>query len=796
VSDPETERYRLFDAVAAWLATVSADDPVLLVVDDLQWAAKPTLLLLRHVVRSTGPNRLFLLGTYRDSELGPDHPLIETLADFRRDDGVERLALTGLEPAAVAAYLEAAAGHPLDEDELAVASAIHAETEGNPFFVREVLRHLVETGTLEGPGGGWSTRRALKELGIPEGVRDVVERRLARLSDGTRRMLRMAAVVGAEFEPALLIGDEADEEPLISALEEATTARLVMEAGNDRYRFAHALVRDTLYDGLSPVRRATLHRRVGKAIEALHAGHLDDYLPALTHHFARAGHAAQAIDYAIRAGERAMGQLAFEAAAVYYEQALDAMSRMGGQSTARRAALLVALGRARARGGDARAGDTYLAAAELARSGGDAEDLAGAALGLADLWGSTGAVDDTRISLLDEAREALAGATSTVTAQLLARLATELYFVPGSWDRRQTLSAESVEVARRLGDPRTLALSLHARNYALWRPGGAEERLAQGREIVVLARQSGDRELALEGHAWCQIAFLELGDVASLDRELTAYCHLADELRQPRYRWYAATRLAMRAFLAGDLDQGERMARAARDVGKDAGEPDAEKLFGAQMFVVWQERPCREALDVMDANCQAAEASLHRESPLVLALGAMRLLLLLDTTRGDEAQSELDRFLPFAITKLDHSYYGMGWAVLAVLLSTAAVRRSNTNAAAALYDLLLPYAALHAQNCGAVTFDGSYAHHLGTLAATLARWEQAERHLTEAAAAHEHLGAKAWLARTRLEWARMLLARRQPGDAERARVLLGQTLDAARPLRLANVERQAVALLQ
>jgi hypothetical protein len=455
---------------------------------------------------------------------------------------------------------------------------------------------------------------------------------------------------------------------------------------------------------------------------------------------------------------------------------------------------LLALARARSRAGDVRAGDTYLSAAEAARHTSDAETLAGAALGLADLWASSGSVDDTRISLLEEARRALGGATSSVTAQLLARLAMELYAVPGSWDRRDRLSAESVEVAQRLGDPLTLALSLHARNYALWGPGGAQERLTQGREVVVL-EAGGDPEVALQGHAWCQIALLELGDVAGLDGALAAYHRLAEDLRQPRYRWYAATRLAMRALLAGDLDRGERMVRDARPVGREAGEPDAEYVFAAQMFVVWQERPCPEAVDVLHAGWRTAEATLPEDSPLVMGFRLMHLLVLLDTPGGDGAEAELDRVLGFALGRLDHTFYGMGWAVLVVLLATAAVRLARRDAAAALYDLLLPYAGLNVQNCGAVGFHGSYSHHLGVLATGLGQWDAAEEHLADAAAVHQRMGAGAYLARTRLEWALMLLGRRGRGDVERAGELLGHALTAARQSGLVVVERRAVALL-
>ncbi|MGH8976034.1 MAG: ATP-binding protein, partial [Acidimicrobiia bacterium] len=286
-SDPETERHRLFDAVAAWVSAISEERVVLLVVDDLQWASKPTLLMLRHVTRSSEPMRLVVVGTFRDTELAPGHPLTELLADLRRQEGVERVSLHGLDELGVGEYLESAAGHELAEGDQSLVRAIHGETEGNPFFVGEILRHLAETGALARQDGRWSATAVVDELGIPEGVREVIQRRLSRLSEHANRILVAAAVAGPEFEIAV-VGRVADlaEDTVLDALEEARGARLVAEIpGTARIRFSHALVRATLYDELTGARRTALHRRVGESVEALHAGALDDYLPALAHHF-------------------------------------------------------------------------------------------------------------------------------------------------------------------------------------------------------------------------------------------------------------------------------------------------------------------------------------------------------------------------------------------------------------------------------------------------------------------------------------------------------------------------------
>jgi predicted ATPase len=382
-SDPETERYRLFDALAGWLADVSAETPVLLVLDDLHWAAKPTLLLVRHVIRFAEPLRLMVVGTYRDSEVDRSHPLAELLADLRRIEGFERLPLGGLDQAAVVAFIEAAAGHSLAAGDEAFSSAVWAETEGNPFFVAEVLRHLSETGGVQYRGDRWVITAPVEELGIPEGVRDVVGQRLSRLSEDANRALRVASVVGLEFDGTVVrAAGDFGEDALIAVLDEAVAASLVTEVpGGLRYRFGHALVRATLYDELSAARRMSLHRRVAEALEAGNAGDLDSQLPALAQHWARASapgtEMAQAVDYATRAGDRALALLAHDEAATYYRQALDLLEGAGRDKDARRLDLLIALGEAQRRAGDAVFRETLLTAFGLAQERGDAERMAG-----------------------------------------------------------------------------------------------------------------------------------------------------------------------------------------------------------------------------------------------------------------------------------------------------------------------------------------------------------------------------------------------------------------------------------
>jgi predicted ATPase/class 3 adenylate cyclase len=793
-SDPETERYRLFDATAAWLGAASADAPVLLVLDDLQWATKPTLLLLRHVVRSTEPTRLLVLGTYRDSELDYDHPLVELLADLRRHAGVERLSLAGLDVSGVARFMEQAAGHSLTDEELLLARAIYQETEGNPFFVREVLRHLTETGAVQRREGRWRTRVPVQTLGIPEGIREVVGRRVARLSAQANRCLRVAAVIGLEFGLSVLQRAEGvDDEELVSALEEATQARLLVEAPRAAtgYRFAHTLVRHTLYEGLSAARRVSLHRRVAQAIEAVHGTALEDHLPALAHHWARAAasgaESSRAVDYAARAGDRALTQLAHDEAAAYYRSALELLDAAGGRADdPERLRLLIALGEAQRRAGDAAYRETLFAAAGLAREQRNTAALAEAALAntRAILYSVVGRVDEERVAVLEQALAATAEATdSPIRARLLATLALEL-----SWSdrpRRLELSDQALTLARRLGDPATLAQVLLARFYACAAPDTRAERLANTAELLTLAEELGDAAARSRALALRFRAAMESADVAEAGRCLEANQRLAAELGQPTLRWFVELQRTARNLLAGRLEEAERLAQDALALGRSSGQPEALSFFVWQQAVVRFEQGRLE--EVLDPIRQAAS-----DYPGVSSARSLLALAYAELDRADQARTLYEEL---AAAEFAHVPVDAVWLRCLTDCASVCAYLGDAARAPALYRLLAPYGdQLPVFVVG--TAGGSVLHYLGLLAATMGRFDDAEARFAAAAATHQRIQAPTWLARTRLERARLLLTRHQPGDLERARELLGQAIAAARELGLGNLERKAAALLQ
>ena len=310
-ADPDTERYALFDAVVALLDAASASAPVVLILDDLHWAAKSTLLLLRHLLRFGDHARVQIVGTYRSTDLDRSHPLAAMLADLHRDGTAERLQLGGLHEDDVTTYV-AEAGY--DDEELG--RALASVTGGNPFFLIEALRHVDES------GGVWD------QSTLPQGVREAVSRRLSRLPVETNKALAAAAVVGSRFAVDLV--ERVVDQDLVDAFDEACKAGIVIEEPGGRYRFNHALIRQSLLAELPSVRRMRLHQRIATTLEN-ESGADDELLAELAHHYfecAWAGNAAKAVEYCRRAADQAMARLAYESAADLYDHALHALEEI------------------------------------------------------------------------------------------------------------------------------------------------------------------------------------------------------------------------------------------------------------------------------------------------------------------------------------------------------------------------------------------------------------------------------------------------------------------------------------
>jgi DNA-binding SARP family transcriptional activator/tetratricopeptide (TPR) repeat protein len=777
---PDARRLRFFDAMAALIAEVAGPAPLVVVLEDVHWADRPTLQLLRHLLRAPRPRRVLYLATYRDAEVEPDHPLCELIGDLRRDGALERLALAGLAEPEVEELVAALGAHDAAP---AFLHALHGETEGNPFFIEEVVGHLRHAGERLG------TAVALQEAGVPDGVREVTSRRLRRLDADASQVVTLGAVVGREFDFGLLerVGRDAGGvtgDALVAALEAAVDARVIREAGAiGRYTFTHALVRATLYDGLSQLRRARMHARVGEALVALHGEDAEAYLSQLAHHFALASpveRPERAVDFALAAARRADRLLAWEEAAQHYRAALEALEHAGATDEHVRGDLLVALGDSEERAGlEERAIATFGEAADLARGLGAAELLGRAALGYAGPWSRLGRVDVRTVELLEEGLAALGEEETPLRARLLARLGLELYYA-GAPERRLELTAEALALARRVGDARALASALVARHYALWRPETVGDRLEVAAELRRVAEETGDPELELEGAGWTVVDLLELGDVAGADVQIAAASKLAEALHQPLYLWWTSGFHCARAQLDGDFDEAERLATETLETGRRGQAENAMHYYAQAIFNIRREQ----------GRLGEIEDAVRQFVALYPAIPSWRVglaFLLTELGRMDEAR-ELFESLSAADLPRDAN-----WLIGVTLLAEVCGVLRDASRAGELYALLEPYAGRNVVVGRAATCNGSASRLLGILAAVREQWDLAEGHFSDALEMHVRMGTRPWQARTLVAWAEMLLARGAPGDAARARELLADAVELAEAVGMGALGQRARA---
>ena len=783
-SDPETERYLLFNAVAGLLAEVAGTVPLCVVLDDLHWADAQSLGLLKHLLRSSEQSSLQVIVTYRDSDLGKDHPLTAVLADLRSLHGVQRIALHGLGADEVAEIMSAVAGHELEADAIELAGQIAAETDGNPFFVGEILRGLSESGGLvfDEDAQRWSIDTSVG-IALPESVREVIERRVERLGEESLEALRLAAVVGREFDLELLAAVvEMDEARLLDQLEAAVAASLLAESSDHvgRFRFAHALVNQTLYDGLGATRRARMHQRVAEALEQLYGADPGEHLGELALHWRLAAvsvEKAKAADYALKAGQQALENLAPAEAVRYFT---DAVGQTEGADTRERCEALIGLGEAQFQTGVAAFRDSLLEASRIASALGDAELAARAALANTRGFSVTGERDDERLAAIARAIELDQPPNPARRAQLLA-----LESMERSWDpdfpRRKALAEEALALARSAADLGTLAAVLQQAFYAIRSPETLEQCRGLAEELADCAPTLGDPAIAFWAQGGLFHSFIERGDLTGAGGAAEHTQALADQLGQPTRRWSGSFMCAGLELLHGDLVAGERLAEQAFQLGQEAGEPDAVLIYGAHITIVrlYQGRG-GEIIEMLRQS-----ASVFSGVPAFRASLAASLcwLDLRDEARPILEQAASDRF----------EHVGSTSATLTALAlhADAAFQMSDARVAAILYERLGPFAEQVVWN-GASGY-GHVRMYLGLLAAALGEHQRADEHLHFACEFHERNDMPLWEARAQLGWAEALAARGDPAAAcDRA----ARALELSREHGYGLFEPRAAALIE
>jgi AAA ATPase-like protein len=765
-ADQPHHRQRVFEAVLELLVHAARERPLLLVLEDLHWADPPTIRLLRELPCRAAGSRLLAVATYRDVEADTDGPLANALTELRRERLLDRIVLAGFDAPETAALVAARVG--ARSVDAGLAERLCDQTGGNPFFIEELMHSLIETPDA-------ASR-------VPEGVKDVIGRRLDRLPPPALETLTLAAVLGTDFRLAVLriVATDLEFDQLIASLEAAVHAKIIVEDADevDRFSFAHALVRETLYERPIASRRLRLHLRVARALET---APFPVHPAELAHHYFHARHvggAAKAFIHSLLAAEAALNVHAYEEAAGQYERALAALEIVRASDGAARCDVMLALGAARWRAGRPDRSSTFRQAIELARGLGSADRLARAALGAGGRFYAPGPIDVPEVELLDEALAELPAGDSALRVRLLARQAQNLVCgEPAA--RAPELADEAVAMARRLGEPEALAVALIGRHATLLHADHATERRRIAEEALAMAGELGAVEISALARHWLLYDVTELGELADARQRQGELELLAADLQQPLYRHASLVWRGVLEALAGRFEIAERLARESVDLAERARAPDARAHFTAQLVGLRREQGrLGELLPELERFARHEETAGPWHGILPLAY--------LDAGERARARAAYDEALAGGAGAVPRTLF---WLVSLASLAEASAVLWDPVGGSQLYGALEPHADLFAQ--WSFTGNAGSVHRLlGRTAAVAGQRERAREHFEAALTRHAALGCGPLLARTRCDYGELLLDSPR-GDRARARRLLRQAHAAARDLGMEGIAARA-----
>ncbi len=759
VRDGDEARFLQMDAVARFLVQASRERPQVLVLEDLQWAPPAALHLLGFLARELGHSHVLVVATLRTGEAREDPALEDALDDCEQADVLIRVPLSGLDADALGRLIEQTAGFVPNGE---LVEALCATTGGNPFFVKQI----VTLASTEGRGEGVdAVRLATHVRSLPLGARRVLERRLALLPAGCRRVIELASVIGGEFPLALLARVAAlPREELMLALGEAVAAGL-LEADPRRpgdHRFVHALVRDAAYANLPEPARLQLHQQVAEAIEALHEGRLERVASSLAHHFAEAApllRDKRASDYSKWAGDLASAALSYEEAVAHYERALQTFDQLEESlDVRRRAELLVCVGYAHHNtGASGRAREALGQAAGLALRAGDRGLLALAAAGFAEI--GLGVEDAEPVRYLEAALAMLEPGCDFIHVWLRSILVVHLMNHRGRLGDAARLAEEAVIMARTTGDARSLcyALCALAAVLRLLPTGRPEERVKILREVEARSAESGDRSIEVIGYIQLRGALIELGDLASAAATNARMDRLLERLRS---RYFVAVpdgfRLA-RSLLDGRFEDAEAIIRSSLptpDGPRGAFSMAAAALAGTR----WSQGRLAELAPVF-ARVAAGRPNLQQAT-------AGQILMLLEQGETSEARA---RFEALAHRDFEEVLGTESFLFTLAILAEACVRIEDVPRARVLARLLAPYDRYFVTASNGFYVHGPVALHLGRLSVCMGAWDDAARYLEQALERAEAVDSIVWRAFALGLRAQLYAARSAPGDRSRAR---------------------------
>ncbi len=748
----EIARFTLFDAVVSLLRTRSADAPVVLLLDDLQAVDEGSLVALDFVSRMLRDAAVLLVVTMHERvpERSPDEQI--ALANIARAG--RRLVLGGLAAIDIAQLIESASGVRPQER---LVQTVFKVTEGNPFFAREIVALLLAEGRLEDPPD---------ELPLPEGVRGTIRRRLEPLATGAVKTLEMAAILGRTFQlTALERAAAVDRDCVMVALEQATELGLVVEIPNTlgQYRFGHGLIRETLLASMPASARMAAHHDAGRALEHVYCGAIESHLPELAHHFLEAaprGDLEKAVDYAERAGQRALENLGYEQAAEIFARGLEALGLLEPDPR-RRAQLLLGLAGAQSRAGRHAARATYGAAVAVARAIDDDEILARAALGIAPFALTAGFVDEGHVTLLNEALERIGDADDALRVRLLGSLAVALYWSDAA-PRRRELTREALQIAERTGDDLTLGFAVCSAQLATCGPDMTEQGLQWLHTLFELTQTGGESTMTLAARSRHIDLLLEMDDLAGADMAIETLDRAASEARDRRAAAFVPLHRARRAALEDRFAEAHGLVDAVAALGDQlTGSTIPITIASQRVVLTWIQRGPREIGDQVRLWADAVPAMPVWRAGLAAALA--------DEGRMSEAQLEFDRLAADRFCGLPRDNL---WFLAVAMLAEVASALGARGPARELHSQLAPYSGRNIV-LPTAAFLGPVDMWLGVLARVAGDREEALARLAAGRVSAQRHRSRTALVRIAVEEAAILADDDEP-DLERSAELLDE----------------------
>jgi class 3 adenylate cyclase len=781
--DAEVRRRRTLDAIKRLLLRESLKQPLILIFEDLHWIDEGSGALLNILAESIGTARVMMLVNYRP----------EFTHKWGNKTYYTQLRLDPLNADSAEEMLDALLGP--DAQLAALKKLITEKTEGNPFFMEEIVQSLFEQGALL-RNGTVKLAKSLSAIQLPSTVQAVLASRIDRLPPEQKDLLQTLAIIGKEFPRRLVLevsGKSDDElDRLLSGLQTAEFIYEQPSISDISYVFKHALSQQVAAGSSLVERRKVLHQRVARVLEAQFPEIAETQPELVAHHYTEAGLGAEAIPYWLRAGRRALARWANLEAIDHLKKGLallgssqSASEGSNRRSDSQRFSLLFVLGEAQTEAGRfLEARETLLIAADAAKSMGSTESLARAALRLAHSTWLSGTTTLAVIRWLEEALQRLGREDNPLASKILASLSRSLGI---TGDHRAMVYAEqAVAMARRFGDPELIADSLHGMFFALAGPQHAARRLDIAKEVLDLARAASEDTTELQIEAvWARaFALFEMGDVAAADVDNEEMGRWGDATNRPFTKSLAAVFRATRASMSGRFEESERWAQQALAFGQNMQIEAASGIFGIQMFAVRREQGrLREIEPVVRVFLQQHSADGAWRPGLAVIFSDLGLVA--------DARAEFDILAEHDFEDLPLDTVWMGTMTFFVDVCTFLQDGAR---AETLYRKLLPFAGLNAVVSNAAACYGAVSRYLGALATTLERWDDAQRHFEDALAMNARMDARTWLAHTQQQYAAMLLARNNSGDRERAIELLDTALATTRELGMRALEERITAV--